>query len=534
VSTTALILRAELLNARHWLLDTKQGRSVSFGMAFAAVFLGPPLLGGGGFAGFVFGKFGIDPAGIFAGFFSAVALVMFIFGLPGIISSFFADRQLLLYAAAPISTRQLYVARLLQASLPAGLVGVVVLAAIFGYGIGAGLNPTFGLLAIVLVAALALTVVSVEVCLMSLILRVIPATRARDVAGVILALLGSSFYLLQFALHGPMQTIRGDPNQVLQQATALGARLAWLPTSWPAEALSSWAVRAPLQALGWTALSLGAAALAMAAGWFFYQQTLVLGLGVFGEGGGGSSRRRRGRAQPAAARVAAANPVAAIARKDLLTLRRDFRRLAGALPALAMAVVWTFVNANHVPAGFWGVALPIVFVPALVSLAVALPAVPSEGRGMQLLVLAGLPMRTLLQAKLFFVLPIILPLTLATALVLCFVNHLGPAEWVQVALIAAWLGCGAPAIALAAGALGPNFAATDPRRGVNPGWAIGGMVMLGVFGTLSYGGVFIFQLGAGGSLFLIPIGVAMLAGAAAVVGGMLIFGLRALERWRPE
>ena len=156
-------------------------RNASFALAFAAVFAGPPLLGGGGFAGFAFGRFGIDPAGIFAGFFQAAALTMFIFGLPGVISAFFADRQLLLYAAAPISTLQLYLARLLQATVPAALVGVVVLATIFGYGIGARLNPIFGLLAIVLVAALALTVVSVEVCLLSLILRVVPATRARDV-----------------------------------------------------------------------------------------------------------------------------------------------------------------------------------------------------------------------------------------------------------------------------------------------------------------------------------------------------------------
>jgi len=127
VSTTALILRAELLNARHWLLDTKQGRSASFGMAAAAVLLGPVLIGGASVAGFAFGNLGIDPAGIFADGFSAVALLMFLFGLPGIISAFFADRQLLLFAAAPISSLQLFVARLLQASLPAGLVGIVVL-----------------------------------------------------------------------------------------------------------------------------------------------------------------------------------------------------------------------------------------------------------------------------------------------------------------------------------------------------------------------------------------------------------------------
>lgn len=535
MSTTALILRAELRNARNWLLKTKPGRSAGIGMAVGAVLLGPPLLGGASFAGFALGHLGIDPAGIFAGGFSAVALLMFIFGLPGIISAFFADRQLLLYAAAPISSLQLYVARLVQASLPAGLVGVVVLAAIFGYGIGARLNAAFGLFAIVLVAALALTVVSVEVGVMSLVLRIVPATRARDVAGVVLALLGSSFYLLQFTLRGPIGRVADDPNQALRQVSALGARLVWLPTSWPAEALSAWAIHGPLQAVGWTALSLAAAAVAVAVGWLLHKQTFVLGLGVFGEAGAGSSKRRRVRVQPSAARATAPDPVAALAGKDFLTLRRDFRRLAGVLPAVGMAVVYTFVNAGHAGAGFWGVALPIGFVPGFVSLSVAVPAIASEGRGMQLLVLAGLPMRILLLAKLLFALPIVLALTMVTAIALSVANGAGLAQSVEVAAFAVWLGCGAPAIAVAAGAMGPDFAAADPRRGVSPGWYIGGMLLVAIFGALSYGALFAFQLAAGGTLaqLLVPLGFLLLAGAAAVVAGMLAAGLRALERWRP-
>jgi Putative ATP-binding cassette len=535
VSTTALILRAEWLNARHWLLDTKQGRSVSFGMAIAAVFLGPLLIGGAGVAGFALGSFGIDSAGIFAGGFSAVALLMFLFGLPGIISAFFADRQLLLFAAAPISSLQLFVARLIQASLPAGLVGVVVLALVFGYGIGARLNPAFGLLAIVLIAALALSVVSVEVCVMSLVLRVVPATRARDVAGIMLALLGSSFYLLQFALRGPIGKVADDPNQALRQASALGGALIWLPTSWPAEALAAWAVHGPIESIGWTAMTIVAMAVAVVAGWFLHKQTFVLGLGVFGEAGAGSTRRRRSRAQPSAARATPANPMAAIARKDFLGLRRDFRRLAGVLPALGMAVVYAFANSGHVVGGFWGVVLPIAFVPGFVSLSVAVPAVGTEGRGMQLLVLAGLPMRKLLLAKLLFALPIVLLLTVGTALALSLTNGAGPVEMAAAVLFGVWLGFGAPAIAVAAGAIGPNFAATDPRRGVNPGWMIGGMIMIAVFGALSYGALAAFWFAAGGTLapLLLPAGLLLLASSAAVVGGMLLVGLRALEHWRP-
>jgi hypothetical protein len=536
VSTTSLILRAEWLNARHWLLDTKPGRSAAIGIALSGVFLGPTFIGGAAIGGFALGRLGIDPAGIFAGGFSAVALLMFLFGLPGIISAFFADRQLLLYAAAPISSLQLFVARLLQAALPAALVGVVVVAAVFGYGVGARQSPAFGLLGILLVVALAITVVSIQVCVMSLVLRVVPATRARDVAGVFLALLGSSFYLLQFTLRGSIGTIADDPVQALRQVSALGGRLAWLPTSWPAEALSAWAAHGPLQALGWTALCLASTAAAIAAGWLLHKQTFVLGLGVFGEAGAGSTRRRRSRpAQPAAVRTGGPNPVAAIARKDFLGLRRDFRRLAGALPAVGMAIVYTFVNAGHRGAGFWGMALPIAFVPGFVSLSIAMTAVATEGRGMQLLVLAGLPMRVLLTAKLLFAVPIVLGLTLATGVVLTIANGAMPVEAAEIVLIALWLGCGAPAIAVAAGALGPNFAAADPRRGVHPGWMLGGMVMVALFGALSYGALLVFRFAATGAFpaAFVALGILLLAVSAAVVAGTLTVGLRALERWRP-
>ena len=536
MSTTSLILRAELRNARHYLLDTKQGRSVSFGIAAALVFVGPFVFLAAAALGFGLSRLGIDGAGLFAGGFNAVAFLMFVFGLPGVISTFFADRQLLLFAASPISSFQLFLARLIQASLPALLVGIVVLASIFAYGIGAGLNPAYGLLAFVLVASLALTVVSFEVCVMSFVLRVVPANRARDVAGIMLALLGSSFYLLQFLLRGPVGQIARDPSQSLQQVSALSSRLAWLPTSWPAEALSAWSFQGPLQVLEWTALSLAAAAVATAAGWLLHQQTFVLGIGVFGEAGSGSSRRRRSRA-PGAARTAPPNPVAAIARKDALALRRDFRRLAGALPAVAMAIVYTFLNAGRLPAewAFWGIALPIGFVPALVGLAIALPAVGTEGRGMLLVSLAGLPMRTFLLAKLIFAISIVLVLTTVVTVILLVLNRTGLVASAAIIVLAVWLASGGPAIAVAAGALGPNFSATDPRRSVHTGWAIGGMVVMAAFFALTYGGLAAFWFAAGGTLtpFLVPVGVLLLGVAAFVVGAMLVAGLASLQRWRP-
>ena len=537
MSTTLLILRTELTNARHYLLDTKQGRSVFFGIAAAVIFVGPLVFLAAAAIGYGLSRLGIDATGFFASGFNAVAFLMFVFGLPGVISAFFADRQLLLFAAAPISSLQLFLARLIQASLPAVLVGLVVLASIFAYGIGSGLNPAYGLLAILLVASLALTVVSFEVCVMSFVLRVVPATRARDVAGIMLALLGSSFYLLQFLLRGPVGQIAKDPNQAFQQVSVLSSKLAWLPTSWPAEALSAWAYHQPLQVLEWTALSLSAAAVATVGGWFLHQQTFVLGIGVFGEAGSGSSRRRRSHEPAAVVRTAPPNPIVAIAWKDALALRRDFRRLAGALPAVAMAIVYTFLPSGQIPPdwAFWSIALPVGFVPGLVGLAVALPAVGTEGRGMLLLSLAGLPMRSFLIAKLIFALPIVLGLTIVMTLTLLVVRGAGLAESAEILLFAAWLATGGPAIAVSAGAIGPNFSATDPRRGVQTGWAIGGMVVMAVFFALSYGALAAFWFAASGNLtpFLVPLGILLLGVAAAVVGATLFAGLSALQRWRP-
>jgi hypothetical protein len=537
LSTTALILGAELRSARHYLFDTKQGRSVSFGIAVAVVIVGPLVFVAAAALGFGLSRLGVDGAGFFASGFNAVAFLMFVFGLPGVISAFFADRQLLLFAAAPIGSFQLFLARLIQASLPAAVVGTIVLASIFAYGIGSGLNPAYGLLAILLVGSLALTVVSFEVCVMSFVLRVVPATRARDVAGIMLALLGSSFYLLQFLLRGPVALIAQDPSQSLQQVSGLSSRLVWLPTSWPAEALSAWSFQGPLQVLQWTALCLAVAAAATLAGWFFHQQTFVLGIGVFGEAGSGSSRRRRSRAPSAPVRRAPPNPIAAIAWKDALALRRDFRRLAGALPAVAMAIVYTLLNSGSVPAdwAFWGIALPIGFVPGLVGLAIALPAVGSEGRGMLLVSLAGLPMRSFLLAKLLFAVPVVLVLTMAMTVVLLVIRGTGAVESAEILLLAAWLAIGGPAVGVSAGAIGPNFSATDPRRSVTTGWTIGGMVVMVLFFALSYGALAAFWFAAAGTLtpFLVPLGILLLGVAAVVVGAMLLAGLAALQRWRP-
>jgi hypothetical protein len=537
VTYAGLILSAELRNGWNWLRRTKRGRSSAIGITVAAVIGGVPLAAGAFALGVILAKLSLEPSATFALGFSATALLMFVFGLPGIIGAFFADRQLLLFAAAPVPLVQLFAARLVQASLPAAGVGLLPLASAFGYGLARGLDPFFGLLAIVTVALTALTVVAFELCLMTFVLRVVPASRARDAASLLIALFAAGFYGLQLLLtnSGP-RTAGRDPMVAVRQALAIGERLRWLPTSWPAETLAGWASGGPLAAAPWMALTVAMAATAVAAGWLLYQHTFVLGIGVFGESGATPRRRRARTWRRVATAPAPPRPVLAIAAKDFVSLRRDFKRLAGTLPALAMAVAYTLVNSRRLGGGgLWPVILPLGFIPFFVGMAVGLPAVGGEGRGMLLLSLAGLPMRRLLLAKLVFGTSTLLVTTLGAALALGLIKGSPPVELLEILLIAAWLAGGASAITVAAGSLQPNFEAENPRRGVGLGAGCGGAVALAMFAGLTYGAVLALTSASGLGAWapvLVGVGVLLLAAGAVLVGAMLLVGVRALERWQ--
>lgn len=532
-----LLLAAELRSVWNWVRFSRRGMSAALGVTLAALpfgfLLGLAMFG----AGYVVARLAIAPAPLFALGFFTVSLAVFVFGLPGVIGSFFGDRQLLLLASAPIPAGAVFTARLLQASLPALAAGLLVLSGAAGYGAGRGIGLPYYLLSVLLVAAMALSVVAVAVVLMTLVLRVVPAARARDVAGLLAAALAASFYLLQ-VVATPARFARGQPSdaarRIASQVSAFGSDLIWFPTTWPAEALANWATVGPLASLPWIALSLGFLGLAWLLAWRLYARTFVLGLGVFGEAGAVSPRRTASvRRRPA--HDSPARPIAALVYKDLVTLRRDLRRLAGALPALVMAVAYSFVNSRGQGGGVWPVILPLGFVPVMVSGALALPAVSVEGRGILLLALAGTSMRRLLAAKLVFAGSIVAGMAVAAALMLSL--RRGETSIVLLAVpVAAWLGAGCAAIAVSFGAMGPNFQAPADRARGNPAYAMGALVAMGVFAGLTYGAIAAAGAAAGGGAWTVPlVTVAVVAGAmsVALVVAALVVGLERLEQLRP-
>ncbi|PZR99410.1 MAG: hypothetical protein DLM67_03775, partial [Candidatus Nephthysia bennettiae] len=425
------------------------GRRSVLTFVVSSVLLGPLVLALAVLSGLALGRIGADPVGSLTGGFAALVVLITGLGVSAVIQSFFADRALLLFTLAPVRPRDVFLARLLSCSLPAWLIGLGVVALITGYGMARGAGVTYYLAGLAAVGLTVFSTVSVLVGVLSLVLRAVPARRARDVATLVAALIGVGIYVGWYgAVGGGGQGRIG--LQTFQRVTALGSQLSWLPIAWPARALAAWAAGDAAGAATWFGLTLAGSGLAIGLAWLGYRHAFLVGVGVYGEGGAQSaarrSRRSRGpsaRAPRAAAAIGRPCPVLALAAKDLRSLRRDIKRLASVLPAVAMAIAYPLVffrmPGRNDEIGFWVGMLSGAFAPFLLSTTLALPAVGIEGRGMQLLLLAGVRATVIVRAKLVYALPIIIVLGTGGGVVGALTRSAPTEEKLAAVLAVAWI-----------------------------------------------------------------------------------------------
>jgi hypothetical protein len=435
------------------------GRRTLVTFLVSSLIVGPLVLGLAFGSGLVLGRIGADPVGSLTGGFAALVVLITGLGVSAVIQSFFADRALLLFALAPVRPRDVFLARLLTCSLPAWPVGLGVVALVTGYGIARGVGTAYYVAGLVAVALTVFSTVSLLVAVLSLVLQVVPARRARDVATLAAALIGAGLYVGWYGVVGGGQG-RFD-LQAVQRLSAVGSQLSWLPMAWPARALGALAAGDAGSAATWFGLTVGGAVVAIGLAWFGYRQAFLVGVGVYGEGGATSGGRRARRV--AAPRVAAEGrprPVLALASKDLRSLRRDMKRLASVLPTVAMAIAYPliFFRVPGAPGriGFWGGMLSGAFGPFLLSTALALPAVGIEGRGMQLLTLAGVRASVIVRAKLAYAVPIMTVLGAGGGVVGVLTRQASLDEKLAAVLALAWISAGMAAIGVGAGGTGPH------------------------------------------------------------------------------
>jgi hypothetical protein len=532
LAATRTILRAEILAFRHRLMKRGTARLVLLAIALtaAAVFIGGGAFSlGAGAAHFL--PAAIDP--LLVGGFTGLSVLMLVVGFPTVIATFFVGRDLLLLTLAPVRTVEIFAARLTLAMAANLLLSGILLAVILGIGVGAGSPALYFVLAPPLIFVQVLAITCVQTALMSLVLRWVPARRARDVAAAVAGLTGAGLYLAwNLSLR---QSFGSRSRQDLANLNSLLQRIDWLPPAWPGHALGAIIAGNAGATAIWSLLSLllGVVLVVLAAA--LYQRTLMAGLGVFGSPQAIWSRKAR---RPAA-RSARGNPspALAIARKDWLGFRRDIRRLSRLLPALLFPIGYVFAVARPSQrlGGFWSEVFLVGFMSMFMATSLATPSIPSERRGFQLLRMAPLPMWQILRAKILLTLPPVLAMTIVFSGVVAMVSHESVDRAIELSTLVVWLGCGFVAIGVSAGGIDPRFDALDDRRAVGLVGTLAGLGGSLGFGLLSSGALALFLFGGdaiGGATRLGPIpstpelGALMWgAGIVLAVGSLVIVGL---------
>ncbi len=473
-----VILRAELIALRNRLLKRHRVRLVV--LTIVTIAFGGFAAGGifslGAAAGHFFTVMA-DP--LLGAAFTALSLLMLLLGFPTVIASLFVGRDLLQLVVAPVRMRDIFVARLVMAMNANLLISAVLAAGVVGLGVGAG----------------------------------------AAVAG----LAGAGLYLgWNLSLR---QTFgrRGRPD--VSSIASFVRPIDWLPTTWPAHALSAAVAGKVAAALAWLLGALVLSALLVAMAGLLYERTLLSGMGIFGGATFAWRRKVERPTRPSTAR-GAGSPALAIARKDWLGFRRDVRRLTRLVPALLLPLGYIAAfSQGRTLGGFWSNVALVTFLSMFMSSALATPSIPSERRGFQLLRMAPITMWQLLRAKVLIVLPPVLAMMLVFNIALALTGRSGAAQLLGLVVLGAWLALGFVSISVSGGAIDPRFEATDDRRSVG---VLGSVVSLGAalaFAVLTVGSLALFVFGeqaVTGTVDLGPITSTPTLGLVMIAGGMLL------------
>src|SRR5258707_13284069 len=120
---------------------------------------------------------------------------MLVVGFPTVIETFFVGRDLSLLTLAPVRTVEIFAARLTLAMAANLLISSILLAVILGVGAGAGAPVIYFVIAVPLIFVQVLAITCVQTALMSVVLRWVPARRARDVAAAVAGVTRAGPYL---------------------------------------------------------------------------------------------------------------------------------------------------------------------------------------------------------------------------------------------------------------------------------------------------------------------------------------------------
>lgn len=308
-------------------------------------------------------------------------------GLIAAFQSLYLAPDLVILFSAPVPSRAIFTVKsvvVAAGNLPMlGFFGVLP-AIVYGWAVGAG----GGYYAVAAVALLGLWVLGTSLAeLINLaVMQVVPRHRAREAVGVMGALGGLVVYAL-FQLPG-LTGGGQDMGQALVQGGGVLEAVKQVPSGWGAVALVRAAAGNLGEAIGWAVALVG-----LGGGLYLATQVLVergfrRGWMAVSESSGSRVRRRSrrpgagagaGGSREAGVERAAVGAgfsrrwvqIASVARKDLLTLRRDTREWLGLVSPLAIVTIVTFRAVMQAAReGSWGGPASSSLVSVVVMLAV--------------------------------------------------------------------------------------------------------------------------------------------------------------------
>jgi hypothetical protein len=511
---------------------------------------------------------GVPSAPLLITVFSGVLVFVLLWGLGTILVRLYLTSDLELLLVSPISRRTVFTLKLLEGVESVFVPALMVATILAAYGqalrVGWGYYP----LALAALMAVLLLLTSLSMLVVMLIVRWIPAGRARELWTFLWVLcFGAVWFgwmMLSSSDNDPLQRVGGWATV----GASLGRNLGWTPAAWAGNMLAAF-VDGAWGSLALNAgLLLGCTATVLALTYAVYERSFYRGWTVMQEVPLRRPKKEKRKAEKArrGRGIGLVHwlpwPARVIVYKDWTMLPRDLRWLSGLVMPLLLAgfYVYNFGFRGQAARGqpetaFWLAVAITPLVPYFLVSALATPSIPAEGRNFELLRAAPISARGVLWGKFWMSFPPILILGEVIGLLIALLMGVPAGQLLLLMGVNALLIALFVALSVAAGMLTPDFEAEHPRRAAGTGGTYATMlgcllIWAAAVCTLA---LVVLNLGGGGELLLMarralmarvnwgwllgPAGVAViLALDMLLVGGVAWlwrFAARRIEAWQP-
>jgi hypothetical protein len=460
------------------------------------------------------------------------------------VSALLLDRDLEMLLVSPYP-----VAAVLGAKIWVRVVGLFATAALVLLPLLVGLpivtgRPLAILVGLLVLAATPLLPVSLMSLLVMVAIRLVPASRGREVVGLLAITVAIGIEILNIGLnptYGAARSGRSGRQLLAGLSQSAFAAPPFLPHGWGARAVADALFAQPLAATGWTALIVAAGLLAVWASVSLSARIYVSGWSEY------APRRRRavaaaaprpaastgGTALPLLARLGFNSAALAVMSKDWRTRRRDLVMVMRmVLPVLALGLLafrggGALHGFTHIQGGPLAASIALAPIPLVtlgLATALGLTSMSLEGGAIWIYVVSPNSLSPLLLGKVLVAAPPVAVAAVVTAVFTEVVVHPGIGWAVPAIFLAAVFGGSLAVVMVAVGGLFPRFNWTDPRRMISPvgAWValVAQLGMVVMVGALVLAGILLGRLG------LLPAGAAygggLLLAAAGCLGTALV------------